>query len=264
MAKLTVKELLAFKGKRPLTQVNVHNAQDASACEAAGIEMIITWERSPIPEFRAAAPETFLTVGLVWGQYPHKDDALRQAFSLIEQGADAIYCPGRLEIVEHLASEGIAVHGHVGFVPYKKTWAGGFKAVGKTADEALQIWQRALDYQNAGAMAIEVELVPVPVAKAISEKLEILTVAMGAGNGCDAQYLFAKDILGVNEGHIPRHAKTYRHLKETYDALYKESIAAFSEFRSDVQKGTFPADEHVIKQMNDHQWDIFLNHLEKQ
>ena len=261
MAKLTVKELLSMKGKRPLTQVNVHSVENVSACEAAGIDMIITWERSPIAEFRAAAPETFFTVGLVWGQYPNKNDALRQAFSLIEQGADAIYCPGRLEIVELLASEGIAVHGHVGFVPYKKTWTGGFRSVGKTADEAMQVWQRALDYQNAGAMAIEVELVPVPVAKAISQKLNILTVAMGAGNGCDAQYLFAKDILGSHDGHIPRHAKTYRNHKQKYDDLYADSIEAFSEFHSDVVKGFFPGEEHVLNIDEKHLED-FLTRLD--
>ena len=262
MVKLTVKEILACKGQRKLTQINVHTPQNAAACEAAGIDMIITWERSPISEFRAAAPHTFFTVGMVWSQYPGRDDALRKAFALIEQGADAIYCPGRMEIVELLASEGIPVHGHVGFVPYKKTWAGGFRAVGKTADEAVQVWQKALDYQNAGAMAIEVELVPTPVARAISERVSLLTVAMGAGSGCDAQYLFAKDILGLNEGHIPRHAKTYRNQKEIHDRLYHDSVAAFQEFRKEVSDGQFPTDAHCLS-MEKKEWDAFRTMLEK-
>ena len=71
MAGLTVKELLALKGVRKLTQVNAHTAQEAAACEAAGIDMIITWERSPIEEFRLAAANTFFTVGLIYMHAPH-------------------------------------------------------------------------------------------------------------------------------------------------------------------------------------------------
>ncbi len=244
--KLTVKDLLGLKGVRPLTQINVHTAREAAACEAAGIDMLITWERSPIPEFRTAAPDTFLTIGLVYGTYVNADEARRAAFSAMEKGADAIYCPMALDIVEALAREAIPVHGHVGFVPYKRTWTGGFKAVGKTGQEALEIYRRAKAYEDAGAIAIEVELVPQQVATEISKRLKILTVAMGAGSGCDAQYLFAKDILGYNDGHIPRHAKTYRDHGAEYDRLHHDAIAAFSEFREDVDSGLFPGTGNVL------------------
>ena len=246
MSKLTVKDLLGLKGKRPLTQVNVHNEKEAGACEEAGVDMIITWERSDIRAFRAAAPDTFMTVGLVYGQYVNADEAKRAAFAAMEKGADAIYCPMSLSVVESLATESIPVHGHVGFVPYKNTWTGGFKAVGKTADEALRIFEQAKAYEDAGAIAIEVELVPQEIAAEISKRLNILTVAMGAGSGCDAQYLFAKDILGYNDGHIPRHAKVYRNHREEYDRLYRDSIAAFREFHQEVQAGEFPTDKQTL------------------
>lgn len=240
MSRLTVKDVLDLKGVRPLTQVNVHTENEARACEQAGVDMIITWERSDIPAFRAAAPGTFFTVGLVYGQYVNADEARRAAFAAMEKGADAIYCPMGLDVVESLASEAIPVHGHVGFVPYKKTWTGGFKAVGKTAEDALKVYERARAYQDAGAMAIEVELVPQEVAAEISRRLDILTVSMGAGTGCDAQYLFAKDILGYNDGHIPRHAKVYRNHAEDYERLYNDSIVAFREFHNEVLEGQFP------------------------
>ncbi len=261
MGALTVKELLACKGQRKLTQVNVHVAQEAAACEAAGIDMIITWERSPIPEFRAAAPDTFFTVGLVYGTYVNPDQAKRAAFDAMEKGADAIYCPMSLPVVEALANEAIPVHGHVGFVPYKKTWTGGFKAVGKTASEALEVYKRAKAYQDAGAIAIEVELVPVPVATEITRRLSILTVAMGAGSGCDAQYLFAKDILGYNDGHIPRHAKTYRNHGAEYARLHQDAIAAFGEFKAETEAETFPTSANTLG-MNDAEAEAFLNGLE--
>ncbi len=246
MAKLTVKDLLDLKGVRPLTQVNVHNENEAKACQEAGIDMIITWERSDIRAFRAAAPDIFFTVGLVYGQYVNADEAKRAAFSAMEKGADAVYCPMSLEVVEALAKEAIPVHGHVGFVPYKNTWTGGFKAVGKTATEAYAIFEHAKAYENAGAIAIEVELVPQEVAAEISKRVRILTVAMGAGSGCDAQYLFAKDILGYNDGHIPRHAKTYRDHRAEYERLYGDSVAAFREFHNEVQEGQFPTQKQLL------------------
>lgn len=262
MAALTVKDLLACKGLRKLTQVNVHTPGEASACEAAGIDMLITWERSPISDFRSAAPNTFFTVGLVYGSYANADEAKRGAFAAMEKGADAIYCPMSLEVVEALAKEAIPVHGHVGFVPYKKTWTGGFKAVGKKASEALEVYKRAKAYQDAGAIAIEVELVPVPVATEITNRLSILTVAMGAGSGCDAQYLFAKDILGYNDGHIPRHAKTYRNHAAEYERLHKDAISAFAEFKAETEAESFPAANNILS-MPVAEKDAFLEGLEK-
>ncbi|MEO1034920.1 MAG: 3-methyl-2-oxobutanoate hydroxymethyltransferase [Pseudomonadota bacterium] len=261
MTRTTVKDLLDLKGKRPLTQVNVHNEGEARACEEAGIDMIITWERSDIPAFRAAAPDIFLTVGLVYGQYVNADEAKRAAFLAMEKGADAVYCPMSLDVVAALANEAIPVHGHVGFVPYKRSWTGGFKAVGKTADDAFAIYERAKAYEDAGAIAIEVELVPQEAAAEISKRLKILTVAMGAGNGCDAQYLFAKDILGYNDGHIPRHAKVYRNHRAEYDRLYADSVAAFGEFHSEVQQGQFPTQKQLLT-MKANELDAFRRRLE--
>lgn len=246
MKKLTVKDLLDLKGKRPLTQVNVHNEKEARACEEAGVDMIITWERSDIPAFRSAAPNIFFTVGLVYGQYVNADEARRASFAAMEKGADAIYCPMDLDIIEALAKEAIPVHGHVGFVPYKNTWTGGFKAVGKNAVDAYTIYERAKAYEDAGAIAIEVELVPQEVAAEISKRLSILTIAMGAGTGCDAQYLFAKDILGYNDGHIPRHAKVYRDHRAEYERLYADSVDAFREFHNEVQDGNFPTEKQLL------------------
>lgn len=258
----TVKELLACKGKRKLTQINVHETREAEACEAAGIDMLITWERSPIEAFRNAAPNTFFTVGLVYGTYVNADEAKRAAFAAMERGADAIYCPMALDVVEALAREAIPVHGHVGFVPYKKTWTGGFRAVGKTAPDAVEVFRRAKAYEDAGAIAIEVELVPEPVATEITKRVSILTVAMGAGAGCDAQYLFAKDILGYNEGHIPRHAKVYRNHRAEYDRLHQDAIAAFSEFKAETESEDFPAPGNTLK-MPAGEFDDFMSQIER-
>jgi 3-methyl-2-oxobutanoate hydroxymethyltransferase len=70
--------------------------------------------------------------------------------------------------------------------------------------------------------------------------------SMGAGTGCDAQYLFACDILGTNRGHMPRHSKVYRNFAAEYDRLQQERIAAFSEYVADDNSGAYPEDRHIV------------------
>lgn len=261
MSKLTVKDLLAIKGKRQLTEVYVRNAKEAAACEAAGIDMLITSERSNCAEIRAAAPNTFLTIGLAYGDHTSTSEVLRAAFQALRHRADAIYSGSSLEFVRAMANEGIPVVGHVGLVPYKSTWFGGFKAVGKTADEALQVYQRTLAYQEAGAIGVEIEIVPHKVAAEISRRVNILLIGMGCGTGCDAQYLFSTDILGDNEGHVPRHAKVYRNFKAEYARLHEESIAAFREFKSDVDNGVYPAPNQLVE-IKDEEYEQFLERVD--
>jgi len=89
--------------------------------------------------------------------------------------------------------------------------------------------------------------VPVEVATEINRRVGILLWSMGAGAGCDAQYLFAEDILGTNRGHMPRHSKVYRNFAAEYDRLQAERVAAFKEFIADVASAAYPEDKHVVK-----------------
>ena len=261
MKKLTVKDLLALKGKRQLTEVYVRDTKEAAACEAAGLDMLITSERNNCAEIRAAAPNIFLTIGLVYGDYTSKSQVLKGGFKALRNGADAVYCPSSLAFVRALVNEGIPTVGHVGFVPYKSTWSGGFKAVGKTADEALSVLNATLAYQEAGAIAVEMEIVPHKVAAEISKRTTMLLIGMGSGTGCDAQYLFSTDILGDNEGHVPRHAKVYRDFKTEYQRLQQEAIAAFGEFKADVDSGAYPAVNQLVE-IKDDEYKKFLSALE--
>ena len=263
MAKLTVKDLFALKGKRQLTEIYVRNAKEAAACEAAGIDMIITSERGDPKAIREAAPNTFLTIGQAYGDYTSAPEAVGSAFRALRNGADAVYSGSSLGFVKAIADEGIPVVGHVGFVPYKSTWFGGFKAVGKTAADALKVYELTMAYQDAGAIAVEMEIVPHKIAAEISKRVNLIVIGMGSGTGCDAQYLFSTDVLGDNEGHVPRHAKVYRDFKSEYARLHQESIAAFREFREDVAGGTYPADGHMIG-VKDEEYAKFLAALEEQ
>ncbi|SVA05705.1 uncharacterized protein METZ01_LOCUS58559 [marine metagenome] len=245
--KLTVKEILQCKGIKKLTQVYTHNPLEAEACELAGIDMIVSSENNNIESIRSAAKNTFLTVGLSYGKYLSELDILKKSFVLCENGADAIYCPQSIKLIKALADEGIPVVGHTGFIPYKSSLYGGFKAYGKTAKEAIKIYDQTLRLQDAGAVAAEIEIVPFKVAEYISKNVEVFMIGMGSGQGCDAQYLFAEDILGYNKGHIPRHAKVYTNLSEDYNKTKLKSIEAFKNFKDDVDTKKYPEEKHDIQ-----------------
>ena len=248
--KLTVKEIIACKGKRKLAEVYTHNSLEAEACEAAGIEMIVSSENNNITGIREAAKNTFFTVGLKYGKYLNEYDILKRSFFLYENGADAIYCPQSLKYISAIAREGIPVVGHTGFIPYKATFYGGFKAYGKTANEANEIYDETLKLQEAGAFAAEIEIVPVKVAQFISENVKIFMIGMGSGQGCDAQYLFSEDILGYNKGHIPRHAKVYENISEDFQRIKNKSAKAYRKFKSEINSGAYPAKKHDVQIMD--------------
>jgi len=253
--KLTIKEILECKGKQKLTEVYTHNSLEAEACELSGIEMIVSSEMNDIRGIRNSAKNTFLTVGLSYGKYLSEVDILKRSFTLFENGADAIYCPQSNKFIKAIADEGIPVVGHTGFIPYKSSLYGGFKAFGKTAKEAKKIFEQTLRLQDSGAFAIEIEIVPFKIGEYISKNVEVFMIGMGSGQGCDAQYLFAEDILGYNTRHIPRHAKIYTNLSEDYEKIKSKSIEAFTKFRNDVISNKYPEKKHDI--------DIPQNEFEK-
>jgi 3-methyl-2-oxobutanoate hydroxymethyltransferase len=242
----TVADLQAMKGKRQLTMLRVVTLEEAAAAEQAGIDLVSVPPALLGPAFREAAPTVFAFPGLEYGDLVTADDYLRGAFQVMKAGGDAVYCAAGLSTVRRLREEGIPVCGHVGLIPSKATWTGGFKAVGKTAESALEIWRQVKALEEAGAFAAEIEVVPGEVAAAISAKTSLLMLSMGAGTGGDAQYLFADDVLGQNRGHYPRHAKVYRNFAAEYDRLQQERIAAFREYADDVRSGAYPEKGHLV------------------
>ena len=257
MNKLTVKEILQCKGNKKLTEVYTHNPLEAESCELAGIEMIISSEKNDIEGIRNSAKNTFLTVGLQYGKYLNELEILHRCFYLYKKGADAIYCPQSYKFIKSISDEGIPVVGHTGFIPYKSTFYGGFKAYGKTAYEASIIYDQTLKLQDAGAFAIEIEIVPSKVAEYISKNVDVFIIGMGSGQGCDAQYLFSEDILGYNKGHIPRHAKVYSDLSEDYKKIKTKAINAYKRFKEEVVLKKYPEKKHDID-IPDNEYSDFL------
>ena len=243
----TVADVRAMKGKYQYTMLRVESMQEAEAAELAGIDMVsVPPDLMCDPEFRDAAPSLFAVPGLNYFDVGTTDDFIRWSFRMVKASADAVYCSASQQTVRRLVDEAIPVIGHVGLVPSKRTWTGGFKAVGKSAESAMQIFSAVKAYESAGAFGAEIEVVPSEVAREISKRTTLFMVSMGAGTGCDAQYLFAEDVLGSNTGHYPRHAKRYRDFAAEFARLQKERVAAFTEFVKDVETGAYPAASHEV------------------
>lgn len=242
----TVADIRAAKGRRQLSMVYVTTHDEARACAAAGIDVLSIEQPYWTPEMREAAGDCFVQVGLQYGRLATTDDYLRAGHDALLLGGDCCYCAASTQVIERLAAEGIPIVGHVGLIPSRRTWTGGFRAVGTTVESARLVLDQVRALERAGAFAAEIEVVPAPIAAEIAKRTSLVLFSMGAGTGCDAQYLFAEDILGETRGHRPRHAKVYRDLQAEYDRLQRERIAAFGEFRADVESGAYPQPEHIV------------------
>ena len=270
--KLTVYDYLKSKGKRQLSNLFGHTIEEAAAAEEAGIDYIVAAHDLPqfginaslndVKKIREVAPNCFMQSA---GPIPPASEyeAIKFAHDYLSFGVDCIYVGNHsLKWIRAMRDENIPTIGHVGLIPGKATWIGGLRAIGKTADEAIGVLKHTLDLQEAGVIGVELEVVPPKVAKVITDKVEIVTMSMGSGSDCDAQFLFSNDVLGWNEGHIPRHARVYRNFKKEYARLQEERILAFKEFHEDTINKKFN-DPKINVQIKDDEFDKFLELAEK-
>jgi 3-methyl-2-oxobutanoate hydroxymethyltransferase len=244
----TVADLRAARGTHQFAMLRVETLDEAAAASAAGVELLsvppaMIYDR----RFREVAPTAFAFPGENFFEIGDTSDFLKWAFPLFKHGADAVYCSGSLKTVKALSENGIPVCGHVGLIPSKATWTGGFKAVGKTLDSAKYVWDACWGQQEAGAFAVEIEVVPHAITQAIAEKTDLFMISMGAGAGGHAQYLFSDDILGQNTGHVPRHAKRYADFAAEYAVLQAKRTAAMRAFADDVHGGAYPSSPYVVE-----------------
>ena len=256
----TVADIRALKGKRQLSMLFVDTPDEAAAAAAAGIDMLSIIDPVWTPEMREAAGDCFVQVGLLYGQLVTHEDYLRAAHRVMQIGGDCVYCASSFGTIKAITDDGIPVVSHVGLIPSKATWTGGFKAVGKTAKSAMAVFEHVKALEEIGVFGVELEVVPDRVALEISKRTNLVLLGMGAGPYADAQYLFAEDVLGYTRGHKPRHAKTYRDFRSELDRLQAERIAAFAEFKADVDSGAYPAAEHSVT-IKDDEFDTFVRGL---
>ena len=270
--KLTVYDLLKLKGIRQIHEVYVNNVEEAIAAEEAGIDMICTAYDMPhhgifgklddVKRIRDAAPNTHLMSAAPEKSYATADEAVRAAYKLLSIGCDSFYTNNSSSIIKSLRKEKVPVISHVGLIPGHVNWIGGFRAIGKNAKEAIEVLEHALELDDAGAIGLEVEVVPPKVAEIITKKVQLLTISMGSGSGCDGQYLFSQDILGYNTGHVPRHSRIYRNFKKEFDKLHVERVNAYKEFIRDTEDKKFD-DPKITVGIEDKEYESFLKLSDK-
>ena len=144
----SVYDLWSQKGKKKWAQTHIDTDKEAEAAYKSGIEIISCEPDNYFKKVREVAPNAFLSVGLKHGTVSSKKEAIKKGFEILDMGGDAVYCSHSIDWIEGMAKEGIPVTAHVGLVPNRATWTN-FRAVGKTAEEAIKVYQNVKDLENA-------------------------------------------------------------------------------------------------------------------
>ena len=277
--KLSLPELAEMKrrGDR-IVMITAYDAPSGRIADAAGVDLILVGDSaamvvlghdSTVPAtmdemlmltraVTRGASRPLVIADLPFGSYHVSvEQALESAIRFIKEAhADAVKLEGAgamLARVRALTDAGIPVMGHIGLTPQTATMLGGFKAQGRTATKAVQLYEDALALQDAGCFAIVLEAVPSPVAARITEALDIPTIGIGAGPDCDGQVLVWHDLLGLYEGHAPRFVKQYAELAPTIGA-------AVEQYALEVREGVFPEEKHTYS-MTDEELALFEESL---
>jgi len=217
-------------------------------------EMIRMWTRMT----RKAAPNICLNAVMQTQQFPDKYTAVKEASLIIGDGADTVMPMGVTnDTLQYMSDNLIPVFGHVGCLSGWQTGAfGGYKRVGKTAEEAMAIFRKAYEYQECGMVGMTIEMAPRELTNAIAKKLSIPVIQVAAGGVADGSELVIFDLLGmVPVAAMAKHGKYYSH-------MFDDSMQAFAAFDKDVKEEVYPAEEHGWG-MDEAELEKFTNEIDK-
>ena len=181
------------------------------------------------------------------------EDALRNAARFIQEaGAQAIKLEGGVTVadtVKRVVDCGIPVMGHIGLTPQSVNQLGGFKVQGRSLSAALRLIEDAKSLEQAGAFAMVLETIPAPLAKIITEQVNIPTIGIGAGAHCDGQVQVVHDLLGLFSDFVPKHAKQYAKLSEPIRGAAADYVAEVVAGAFPTAKESFTMDEALIEEL---------------
>ncbi len=186
-----------------------------------------------------AKPNALVVADMPFMSYSTVQQALENAGRFIQAGAEAVKLEGGESVIEQvraLVGTGIPVLGHIGLLPQSILETGGYKIQGRKPESAERLVSDAKLLEEAGVFAVVIECVVASVAEQISKALQIPTIGIGAGAGCDGQILVSNDMLGQFTWFTPKHVKRYANLAE-------EMRKAFSAYKREVESGEFPGQE---------------------
>lgn len=265
MQKLTVPALRARKGQGPkLAMLTAYDATMARLLDEGGADILLVGDSlgmvvQGLPTTLPVTVEEICYHGRavargarrahLVGDMPFmsfqlsSEAALASAGKMMKEGSfEAVKLEGGVAVAEHIArivAAGIPVMGHVGLTPQSVHAMGGFRVQGKTDDAASRVMMDAKAVAEAGAYAVVLEGLPATLAQRITDSVDIPTIGIGAGPGCDGQVLVCYDFLGMFRELAPKFVKRYAELG---DAV----VAATQRYVEEVRTGVFPASEHCF------------------
>ena len=247
----------------PIVLVTAYDYPSALAAEKAGVDVVLVGDSgamtvlgydSTVPveldeilmlakAARRGLRSPFLVGDLPFGSYEVSDEqAVTTALRFVkEAGCAAVKLEGggptSVARARAISNAGIPVMGHVGLTPQTSTALGGYRAQGKTAEQALLIRDQAIALEQAGCFSIVFEAIPSELAAEIMPRISVPVIGIGAGGGVDGQVLVFHDLLGIREGLGARFVKRYANILD-------EMVDGVSAFADDVRDRSFPGPEH--------------------
>ncbi len=255
----TVPDAVAAKAKQPLVMITAYDAPTARWGEAAGADILLVGDSLAMvvlghdntlavtldemlhhAKAVTRTADRCLVVGdLPFGTYQAGTTAaLAAAVRFVKEGGvHAVKLEGLWpETIRSLVRAGIPVMGHLGLTPQSVHRFGGYRVQAKTVEDARSLLQAARQLQEAGCFSMVLEGVPAEVAAVISDRINIPTIGIGAGVGCDGQVLVIHDLLGISPPPLPRFVVPYTELGET-------AVAAAQRWAEEVRTGMVPTAE---------------------
>jgi len=262
--KLPITELAEMKRRgQKIVMVTAYDAPSGRIADAAGVDVVLVGDSAAMTVLghSSTVPATMdemivlarattrgahrpLVVGdMPFGSFQVSDEiAVENGVRFVkEAGADAVKIEGAgpmLSRARALVGAGIPVMAHTGLTPQSATMLGGFKAQGRTAEQARRLYEDAIALEDAGCFSVVLECVPPAVAERITARLGVPTIGIGAGAGCDGQVLVWHDLLGLYEGTTPRFVKRYADLA----GVARDALEMYA---ADVRSGAFPEEIHT-------------------
>ena len=171
-------------------------------------------------------------------------DAVVNAGRLMKEGrAQMVKLEGGQEVcpqIEAIVKASIPVCAHLGLTPQSIHAYGGYKVQGRTEAAAQKLLDDARAIEAAGASMVVLECVPEKLAQRVTELLEIPTIGIGAGAGCDGQVLVYQDMLGMFTDYVPKFVKQFANVGQVM-------TQAFADYIKETKEGTFPTVEQSFK-----------------
>ncbi len=247
------------RGDQPIVMLTAYDTPGARIADAAGVDIVLVGDSVAnavlghadtlqvdvgvmahhVAAVGRAAPRALVVGDMPWLSYHvSAEDAVRNAAVLVRAGAEAVKLEGgrvRLEVVEALLNAEIPVMGHLGLTPQSVHAMGGYRVQARDTAAAEALMNDAKALAAAGCFAMVLEGVPDVVAARLTAEVDVPTIGIGAGGGCDGQVLVFHDLLGLRQGAPPKFVRQYADLTSA-------AVTAVSAWAADVRGGTFPSE----------------------